>query len=183
MMDAIKNPTTGVTSTTRRRLIGGLAIACGSLVASPNIQGQNEPSMKEAESTGAEGLLTYLHQEIQMKAAPQRIYDVLLDSKQFAAVTGMPAEINRDAGGVFSTFGGLIVGRNVELVPNQRIVQAWRPANWEPGLYSLVRFELKAQGSQTTIVLDHTGFPEGSFRHLDSGWYSRYWEPLKKYLA
>ena len=179
-MHAIKTPSTAVTSTTRRRLIAGLAIACGSLVASPNIQGQNEPSMKEAQSTGAEGLLTYLHQEIQMKAAPQRIYDVLLDS---ATITGMPAEINRDAGGVFSTFGGLIVGRNVELVPNQRIVQAWRPANWEPGLYSLVRFELKAQGSQTTIVLDHTGFPEGSFRHLDSGWYSRYWEPLKKYLA
>ena len=139
--------------------------------------------MTEPQSTGTEGLLTYLHQEIEMNVSPQRIYDALLDSKQFAAVTGMPAEISRDAGGKFSTFGGLIVGRNLELVPNQRIVQGWRPAHWPPGLYSVVRFELKAQGSHTTIVLDHTGFPEGSFRHLDSGWYSRYWEPLKKYLS
>ena len=47
------------------------------------------------------------------------------------------------AGGAFTTFGKLIEGRNIELVPNQRIVQAWRPASWEPGLYSIVRFELK----------------------------------------
>ena len=80
-------------------------------------------------------------------------------------------------------FKGLIVGRNVELVPSQRIVQAWRPANWEAGVYSLVKFELKAQGADTLIVLDHTGFPEGNFRHLNAGWYSHYWEPLKKFLA
>jgi hypothetical protein len=47
----------------------------------------------------------------------------------------------------------------------------------------LVHFELKASGDGTTLVLDHTGFPEGDFDHLDSGWYTRYWDPLKKYLA
>jgi activator of HSP90 ATPase len=95
----------------------------------------------------------------------------------------MPAEIDPKVGGALSMFGGLILGRNVELVPNQRIVQAWRPASWDPGVYSMVKFELKGQAAKTTVVLDHTGFPEGSFRHLDSGWYARYWEPLKKYLA
>lgn len=80
-------------------------------------------------------------------------------------------------------FGGMIVGRNVELVPNQRIVQAWRPTHWDPGVYSIVRFELKAQGPGTLVVLDHTGFPEGEFDHLDLGWRSHYWEPLKKYLV
>jgi activator of HSP90 ATPase len=168
---------------TRRQVVAGLAIAVGSCVIAPGTKAETQSNMTEPQSTGTEGLLTYLHQEIEMNVSPQRIYDALLDSKQFAAVTGMPAEISRDAGGTFSTFGGLIVGRNLELVPNQRIVQGWRPAHWPPGLYSVVRFELKAQDSHTTIVLDHTGFPEGSFRHLDSGWYSRYWEPLMKYLG
>ena len=80
-------------------------------------------------------------------------------------------------------FGGLILGRNVELVPNQRVVQAWRPASWDPGVYSMVKFELRGQAASTRIVLDHTGFPEGSFRHLDAGWYTHYWEPLRKFLA
>ena len=80
-------------------------------------------------------------------------------------------------------FGGLIIGRNLELVPKERIVQAWRPADWEAGVYTLVKFEMKERGSQTQVILDHTGFPEGNFRHLDSGWYLRYWEPLRKFLA
>jgi activator of HSP90 ATPase len=181
-MNAVMNPTAATSTQTRRQLMAGLVIGFGSL-AVPSVHGETQPNMTEPQSTGAEGLLTYIHQEIEIKSNQERIYDALLDSKQFAAVTGMPAEISRDAGGAFSTFGGLIVGRNIELVPNQRIVQAWRPANWDPGVYSVVKFELKAHNAQTTIVLDHTGFPEGSFRHLDSGWYARYWDPLKKYLG
>jgi activator of HSP90 ATPase len=143
----------------------------------------NQEKNKEPQSTGVEGLLTYLHQEVDFKAGRQRIYEALVDSKQFSAFTGMPAEIGQEAGGPFSLFGGLIVGRNVELVPRKRIVQAWRPANWVAGIYSLVKFELEEEGGQSRVVLDHTGFPEGSFRHLSFGWYSHYWEPLRKFLA
>jgi activator of HSP90 ATPase len=39
------------------------------------------------------------------EASPQRIYEALLDSKQFAAFSGMPAEIDAKAGGAFSMFG------------------------------------------------------------------------------
>ena len=80
-------------------------------------------------------------------------------------------------------FGGLIVGRNVELIASQRIVQAWRPTHWESGIYSIVKFDLKPQGSDTVVVLDHSSFPIGDFDHLTEGWNSHYWEPLKKYLA
>jgi activator of HSP90 ATPase len=106
-----------------------------------------------------------------------------LDSKQFGAFSGDAAEISPEAGGTFSMFGGRIVGRNIELVPNQRIVQAWREASWGPGVYSLVKFELKEQGSKTKVVLDHTGFGEGDFEHLNPGWKMRYWDPLEKFLA
>jgi activator of HSP90 ATPase len=178
-----KNPAALANMPTRRQVIAGVTITFGSLAAGSGVWAKPQQKMAETQSTGAEGLLTYLHQEIDIKASPQRIYDALLDSKQFSAFSGEPAEINREVGGAFSMFGGKIVGRNIELVPNQRIVQAWRPANWDPGVYSIVKFELKEHGSQTKVVLDHTGFPEGAFRHLASGWYERYWEPLKKFLA
>jgi uncharacterized protein YndB with AHSA1/START domain len=186
MMSEEENPYVLVGAPTRRKLLAGVAAAVGGLLAGSSIWGkaqENQEQIKEPQSTGLEGLLTYLHQEVDIKASRQRIYDALLDAKQFATFTGVPAEINREAGGTFSLFGGLIVGRNIELVAKERIVQAWRPANWESGLYSLVRFELKELGPRTRIVLDHTGFPEQSFRHLNSGWYTHYWEPLKKFLA
>ena len=167
---------------TRRQLVAGVGVAIGGMVTGSLAWGQ-QMKMTEAQSKGTEGLLTYLHQEIEIRASGHRVYEALLESKQFAAFTGMPAEINREAGGVFSMFGGLIIGRNVELVQDRRIVQAWRPADWTPGVYSLVKFEIGGEGASSTVVLDHTGFPEGSFRHLDSGWYLRYWDPLRKFLA
>jgi activator of HSP90 ATPase len=173
-------------ASTRRQMIAGVAAsALTGLAASRSIwaQAQQQQTMKEAPSTAANQSRTSLHQEIELKASPQRIYEILLDLKQFAAFTGMPATIDPAAGGVFSMFGGMIVGRNVELIPNQRIVQAWRPTHWAPGFYSIVRFELKPQGSGTMLTLDHTGFPEGAYDHLFEGWKLRYWEPLKKYLG
>jgi activator of HSP90 ATPase len=182
-MSEKRNPSAISNMPTRRQMIAGVGVAFGGLAAGSGVFGQAQQKMTETQSAGLAGLLTYLHQEIPIKAKPERIYEVLLDSKQFAAFTGLGAEIDPKAGGAFSMFGGLIVGRNIELVPEQRIVQAWRPANWDPGVYSIVKFELKAHGAGATVVLDHTGFPEGDFSHLDPGWYERYWEPLKKYLA
>jgi activator of HSP90 ATPase len=125
-----------------------------------------------------------IRQEVIIKASPKRVYDALLDAKQFSAFTGgAPAEIDSKAGGAFSCFGGMITGRNVELMPNQRIVQAWRAGNWPEGVYSIVKFELDARGSETRLTLDHSAFPEGNAEHLEGGWHKMYWEPLKKYLA
>lgn len=167
---------------TRRKAIAGIAIALGGIIGTPPSEGQ-QSAMEEKSSTGANKLRTSIHQEIDLKAAPQRVFDVLLDARQFAAFTGLPAEIDKKAGGTFKTFGGLIEGRNVELIAGQRIVQAWRPASWDSGLYSIVHFELKPRDSATLLILDHTGFPEGDYDHLLFGWNTRYWEPLKKYLA
>jgi activator of HSP90 ATPase len=178
----------------RRRVVAGAAagIALSALrfpAHAEQATSAQQPSveqklaMEQEPSTATNHTRTSLHQQIELSAAPERIFNVLLDSKQFAAFTGMPATIDLSPGGAFNTFGGMIEGRNVEIVPNRRIVQAWRPTSWEPGMYSMVRFELTASAGGTTLVLDHTGFPEGDFDHLDAGWYMRYWDPLKKYLA
>jgi activator of HSP90 ATPase len=125
---------------------------------------------------------TTIHQEVDFQATPARIYEALLDAKRFSAFTKDTAEIQPQPGGTFKLFGGRIEGRNVELVPNQRIVQAWRPASWPAGVYSIVKFELVARGSGTRIVFDHAGFTEDKWEHLNEGWPRNYWEPLRKYI-
>jgi len=123
-----------------------------------------------------------IHQEIDFNTSPQLLYEALLDANQFTAFSGRPAEINREVGGAFSLFGGHIIGRNVELLPNHRIVQAWRVVTWPEGVYSIAKFELKPNGSGTRLVFDHIGFPEGLHDHLAEGWESNYWMLLKKYF-
>ena len=131
---------------------------------------------------------TTIHQEIEFNTSPERVYEALLDAKQFSTFSGAPAEIEPEAGGAFSCFGGMVTGRNVELVPKKRIVQAWRVKIWPEGVYSIVAFELEPKGSGTRLRMAHDGFPEDMRAHLngempDGGWHRQYWEPLKKYLA
>ncbi len=171
-------------SLTRRQAIVRVAAVLGTLAVSRHAVAQQEPPepTKDKPATGPNKLRTSIHQNVNLPATPQHVTDVLLDEKQFAAFTGLPAEIDPKPGGTFKTFGGLIEGRNVEIIPGQRIVQAWRPASWDPGVYSIVHFELKQSGAATLLTLDHTGFPEGLYDHLAFGWNARYSEPLKKYL-
>ncbi len=174
---------------TRRQAIAGVAIAFGGLVL-----GSTEAwaATEEEISHTAESI----HDETVFKASRRRVYEALTDAKQFNGViqlsaamkSGMapgakPAEISREAGGAFALFGGYITGRQIELVPNERIVQAWRAGSWDPGSYSIAKFELVEQGSGTKIVFDHTGFPKGQAEHLAEGWKGNYWEPLEKLLA
>lgn len=181
MMNQEKRSAGPIDRRARRQFIMGTALVIGTLsVEASRAQNKAQQAMP---ATEAGCRRTSLHQVIDFTASPERVYEALLDSKRFTAFSGAPAQIDPGAGGPFSMFGGMIGGRNIELVPNERIVQAWRPEDWKPGVYSLVKFELLKRGSQTQVVLDHTGFPEGRFEALNAGWKTHYWDPLGKYFA
>ena len=175
---------------TRRRVLAGLSVSAG--IAA--IRADESRAADDAEEISR--AMEAIHQEVSFEASRERVYAALTDAGEFHKLTllsdamrsGMvkatPAtQISRESGGPFSLFGGHIVGRQIELVSPQRIVQAWRPVDWEPGVYSVARFELHEQGRGTHLVFDHTGFPKGQGEHLAQGWRMNYWQPLEKYLA
>jgi uncharacterized protein YndB with AHSA1/START domain len=125
----------------------------------------------------------HIHQEIQFDAPPARVYAALTDADQFSRLTGgAPAQMGDEPGSAFSCFGGAIVGHQVELTPDHRLVQVWRAANWPAGAYSLVSFELQPAGKGTRLVIDQFGFPEAEGAHLAEGWHKMYWTPLGQFL-
>src|SRR3954452_19500484 len=96
-----------------------------------------------------------IHQERHFDATPASVYRALIDAAEFSAVTGgAPADIGDEPGAAFSAFGGMITGRQIELAPEARIVQAWRASAWPDGVYSIARFELAADDSGTRVVFD-----------------------------
>ncbi len=123
-----------------------------------------------------------IHQEVLFEASPQRVYEALTDSAKHSQFTKGTSEISREVGGAFSCHDGQIEGRNIELVPGERIVQAWRVAAWEEGLYSVVRMQLRPEGEKTKLILDHAGVPAQMQAHIAGGWQQRYWGPLAEYL-
>jgi len=185
-----RNSSMGSVSTpTRRQLITGVAVTFGGLALGSRVAWARAG---EEISHTAEAI----HQEPVFKASRKRVYEALTDAKQFDKVIqlsaamksgmapgGKPTEVGREAGGTVSLFGGYVTGRQIELVPNERIVQVWRAGSWDPGAYSIAKFELVEQGSGSKIVFDHTGFPKGTAEHLAEGWRINYWEPLEKFLG
>src|ERR1700733_13772954 len=137
-----------------------------------------------------------IHQELTFKASPHAVYEALMSSQQFDAITRLsdavtlvtaadakPTSISREVGGPFTLFGGYITGRNLELLDDERLVQSWRAQSWGAGDYSIVKFVLRANGGETRLVFDHRGFPDGGGTPRPRGWYPHYWDPLSKYLA
>jgi activator of HSP90 ATPase len=173
---------------TRRRWLLQSGMAAGALVLQST---RSFAAAAEEISRTAEAI----HQEVAFKAKPERIFEALTDAASFQKVeslgdamqsldiAGHPARISREPGSSFSLFGDYIVGQQIELVVNQRIVQAWRVASWDPGIFSIARFQLNPQDAGTKLVFDHTGFPAGTAEHLASGWHAHYWDPLRKFLG
>jgi activator of HSP90 ATPase len=172
---------------TRRQVLSGTA-ALGAMSMAP---------MKSwaADDSGISRSAESIHQEPAFKATRTQLYEVLTNAQKFdqmarlsEAMQSMAAgtkatEISSEVGGAFSLFGGYVNGRHLELVLNQRIVQAWRSEGWKPGEYSIVRFTLVDDSVGSKIIFDHRGFPPGTAEHLAEGWRANYWTPMEKFLA
>jgi uncharacterized protein YndB with AHSA1/START domain len=79
-----------------------------------------------------------VHCEATIPAEPARVYEVLADAAALSALSGKGGAAARTPGGEFTAFDGCVTGRQVELVPGERIVQPWRFPVWDPGVYSIV---------------------------------------------
>jgi activator of HSP90 ATPase len=179
----------------RRSLALGLAVLPIGLVI--GAQACAEPKAKS--SAAPEGLThtsEAIRQQVTLDAAPERVYEALTRSKDFDMITRLsdgavllnaagatPTSISTEVGGSFTLFGGYITGRHLEMLPGERLVQAWRAGSWKPGEFSIAAFHLAAAGGKTTLNFEHRGFPVGNGVSLAQGWHSHYWEPLAKFLA
>lgn len=190
MMNDRKDLALPASRTTRRQMMVSAAAACSGVALG------SRAAWAVAVDDGISRTAEAIHQEPVFKASRQRVYHALTDATQFDHVVKMsaaaqsmkslgdrPAELSREPGGPFTLFGGYVTGRQIELIPDHRIVQVWRAGSWAAGAYSIAKFELVEQGSGTKIIFDHRGFPDGTALHLAEGWKGNYWEPLAKFLG
>ena len=126
----------------------------------------------------------HIHLEVTIPAArPEQVYELLTNGAMFGDATGQPGKGGGAPGAYFSLFDGWLEGRQVELVPNERISQAWRFADWEPGVFSMVRFTLADENGATKMVVDQDGVPDDVHEHVRTNWRGFYFEPFVKHFA
>ncbi len=123
-----------------------------------------------------------IRRSVTFKASPREVYEVLMDSRKHSKFTGDKAIISRRVGGKF-TVGEYIQGVNLELVPNEKIVQSWRGSDWPEGHFSRAIFSLRTKGSGTRLTFTQTGVPEENHEEIRQGWHDYYWKPMKEMLG
>ena len=123
-----------------------------------------------------------IKQTIIFKATSHEIFEMLMDSKKHSLFTGNKAEISRKVGGKISAYGDYIEGKNIEIVPDKKIVQEWRGSEWPDGHFSVAKFEIKKAKTGTKLIFTQTGVPAKHSPHTNKGWKEHYWDKMKKML-
>ncbi len=117
-------------------------------------------------------------------ATPQAIFDAWLDSRGHSQMTGGEAEMSADVGAAFTAWDGYISGRNLELVPHQRIVQSWRTTQFTAkDADSRITVTLTPAAGGTILTLEHSDVPDGQTSYEEGGWQDHYFKPMTSYFA
>jgi len=116
-------------------------------------------------------------------ASPEDIYHAWLDSEGHSRMTGSPARTSAKVGEKFEAWDGYIQGRNLELEPGKRILQAWRTTDFEPSDEdSLVEVVLEPAAGGTKVTIRHSNLPADGEQYLQ-GWIDFYFQPMKEYFG
>jgi activator of HSP90 ATPase len=123
-----------------------------------------------------------IRQSAKFKASPHEVYEALMDSRKHSKFTDAKAGISRRIGGKFTAYDGYIEGVNLELVPDEKIVQSWRGSDWPEGHYSKATFTMRQVEGGTRLTFTQTGVPENQYESISQGWRDYYWKPMKEML-
>jgi activator of HSP90 ATPase len=128
-------------------------------------------------------MLKVIEQSVTFPATASRLFQIYIDEKKHAAMTGAPVHLDPRPGGTFSAFGGQLAGATLYVVPNRLIVQRWRSTGWKKSdLDSTLILSFHKQGKRGRIDLVHVNVPDHDFDGVTRGWETYYWTPLRAYL-
>ena len=119
----------------------------------------------------------------EIAATPEQIYEAWLDSVKHSAMTGGMAEVSDQPGQSFTAWDGYITGKNLELEPGKRILQAWRTSEFdEADPDSLLEILMMGSQKGCSLILRHSNLPDHGMQYKQ-GWVDNYFEPMADYFG
>jgi activator of HSP90 ATPase len=118
-----------------------------------------------------------------LPAPADQLYKMYMDSQTHSEITGAPAKISEESGSAFEAFGGLLVGRTIQVVKHRLVVQSWRTVNFKKtDADSTLIISFTPEDDDGRIDLVHLHVPDSDFQGICGGWDSRYFAPWLAYL-
>jgi len=122
-----------------------------------------------------------IEQTYEIAASPEEVWRALTDPELIREWSGAAAEFPLQAGAKYSLWDGSIVGEIIEIIPEQKLVQTWKPQDWTR-TDSVVTFALTPQGKGTRVDLVHVNVEESDYEGTNEGWDIYYLGEIKRML-
>lgn len=115
-----------------------------------------------------------------IKATPKEVWRALVDPDHIELWGAGKAKMKDEVGYHFELWSGDIFGKNLEVVPNKKLVQEWGYSDWDKP--SKVTFSLSSVDGDTQVELLHEDVPDKEASSIEDGWKKYYLGEIKKYL-
>ena len=112
-------------------------------------------------------------------AEVEDVYTALTNPFTIELWTGYPAVMDENIGTEFSLWEGDIVGKNLEIEKNKKIVQQWYFGDQSEE--SIVTIKLFPDKKGTQVELIHKNIPDEDFENIKEGWNEYYFGSIKKF--
>ena len=122
-----------------------------------------------------------IKQTYEIAGTPAQVWRALTEPRIIEEWSGASATFPLQVGAAYLLWDGTIGGEIVEIVPQQKLVQTWKPQDWTR-TDSIVTFMLMPQGSGTRVDLHHVNVEESDFDGTTEGWDLYYLGAIKRLL-
>ena len=118
----------------------------------------------------------------QIKAEPEDIFTALTNPFTIELWSGETAVMTKEIGAEFSLWDGAIIGKNIELIENEKLVQEWYFDEDEESEASIVTIKIWKKNSSCSVELIHTNIPDEAYDNIVEGWDEAYLGAIKNLL-
>lgn len=117
-----------------------------------------------------------------IKAEPQDVFTALTNPFSIELWSGGQAVMSAEVGFEFSLWDGDIIGKNLEVLSNEKLVQEWYFGEEVEELKSIVTIKLWEKRNNTSVELNHTNIPDEAYDNIVEGWNEAYFGAIKALL-
>ena len=111
---------------------------------------------------------------------PEEVYIALTNPFTIELWSGYPAIMDEKTETEFSLWEGDIIGKNLEMITNKKVVQEWYFGD-QPEK-SIVTINLFEDKKGTQVELNHTNIPDDDFDNIKDGWNEYYFGAIKAFF-
>jgi activator of HSP90 ATPase len=111
---------------------------------------------------------------------PSDVYAAITNPYTIELWSGYPAEMSTEPGSEFSLWEGDITGRNIEFVPDKKIIQEWYFGDQEEK--SIVTITIFPDRENSSVTVEHTNIPDEEFDDIAEGWREYYIGAIKDFF-